>query len=117
MQIKKIYKNVLPELLYDEVKDLVLKQGLILGESKLSTYSLPEDSSYFIYRGLISFKSLNKKGDTEIESVRADIQGSAKGETKLVLDVNTELLDQEKIKSFQNDLDFLFGSNEVKQNR
>jgi hypothetical protein len=27
MQIKKTYQNVNPELLYDEIRDLVVKQG------------------------------------------------------------------------------------------
>ena len=29
MQIRKTYKDLKPELLYDEVRDLVLKQGAI----------------------------------------------------------------------------------------
>ena len=42
MQIKKIYQNIKPELLFDELKDLVAKQGAIVAESKMETYSLPD---------------------------------------------------------------------------
>ena len=30
MQIRKTYKDVKPELLYDEVRDFILKQGVIV---------------------------------------------------------------------------------------
>jgi len=48
------------------------------------------------------------------ESVRAHMVGSAVGETKLMLDINESLFPQEKIKALQEDLDFIFGSYEVK---
>ena len=115
MQIKKIYKDILPELLFDEVKEFGLKQGLSLGEAKINTYSLPDDSSSFLFRGTIIFKGHAKKGEVETENLRAHIQGFAKGETKLILDINTELFDQEKVTAFLNDLDFIFSSYEVKQ--
>ena len=51
MQIRKTYQNVKPELLYDEVKDLALKQGVVGGEAKLETYTLPGDTSSFVSRG------------------------------------------------------------------
>jgi len=111
MQIKKTYKEVKPELLYDEVKDFVLKQGMIIDEAKLETYSLPSDSSSFISRGTLTFKAQDKPGK---ECIRAHIVGSARGETKLMFDINEELFPQEKISALQEDLDFIFGSYEVK---
>ena len=33
MHIKKTYKEANPELLYDEVRDFVPKQGAVIGES------------------------------------------------------------------------------------
>jgi len=109
MQIKKTYKDVKPELLYDEMRDFTVKQGAIIGEAKLETYSLPSDSSSFISRGTLIF---NAQG--ERECLRAHIVGSAKGETKLMLDINTELFPQEKVTALQDDLDFIFGSYEVR---
>ncbi len=111
MRIKKIYKDVQPELLYDEVRDFVLKQGAVVDEAKLETYSMPTDSSSFISRGMLTFKTQDEQGK---ECVRAHIVGSAKGETKLMFDINEELFSQDKLSALQEDLDFVFGSYEVK---
>jgi len=109
MQIRKTYRDLKPELLYDEVRDLVLKQGATIGEAKLETYSLPSDSSSFISRGTLIFKVQDEK-----ECLRAHIIGSAKGETKMMLDIDEELFPQGKVSALQDDLDFIFGSYEVK---
>ena len=110
MQIKKTYNGVKPELLYDEVRDFVLKQGVTVGEAKLETYSLPTDSSSFIYRGTLTF---NIKGGKEC--LRVHIVGSDRGETKLMLDINEQLFNQDRVSALQEDMDFIFGSYEVKR--
>ena len=114
MQIRKTYKDLKPELLYDEVRDFILKQGVIIGEAKLETYSLPSDSSSFISRGTLTFKFQGKSGKAERECLRAHIVGSAKGETKVMLDIDEKLFPGEKVSALQADLDFIFGSYEVK---
>jgi hypothetical protein len=113
MQIRKTYKEVNPELLYDEVRDFVQKQGVIIDEAKLETYSLPSDSSSFISRGTLTFKIHGELGKDEKECLRAHIVGSAKGETKVMLDINEELFSKEKVSALKEDLDFVFGSYEV----
>lgn len=114
MQIRKTYSNVKPELLYDEVRDFVLKQGAIVGEAKLETYSLPNDSSSFISRGTLTFKVQGGSGAAAKECLRAHIVGVARGETKLMLDIDDKLFPRDKISALQNDLNFIFGSYEVK---
>jgi len=109
MQIRKTYRDLKPELLYDEVRDFILKQGAVVGEAKLETYSLPSDSSSFISRGTLTFNIQGGK-----ECLRVHIVGSARGETKLMLDINEELFPQEKVSALQKDMDFIFGSYEVK---
>jgi hypothetical protein len=113
MQIKKKYKNVNPGLLYDEVKDFAMKQGVIVGEEKLQTYSIPTDSSSSIRRGTIIFKGKGKTGEKEPEYLRAHIEGSETGEAKLILDINTELFPQDRAAALQDDLDFIFSSYET----
>jgi hypothetical protein len=113
MQIRKTYSNLKPDLLYDEVRDFVLKQGVVLGEAKLETYSLPNDSSSFISRGTLTFNIPGKLGE-EKECLRAHIVGSARGETKLMLDINEPLFPKDRVSALQEDLDFIFGSYEVK---
>ncbi len=114
MQIKKTYNEVNPELLYQEVKDFTQKRGGIIGEARLETYSLPSDSSSFITRGTLIFKIQDEAGDVEKECVRAHIVGSARGETKLMLDIDEKLFSPQKITALQGDLDFIFGTYEVK---
>jgi len=114
MQIKKTYKEVNPQLLYDEVRDFILKQGAIIGEAKIEIYSVPSDSSSFISRGTLTFRVQEKQGKEEKECLRAHIVGSAKEETKIMFDIDEKLFSQEKVSALQNDLDFVFGSYEVK---
>jgi hypothetical protein len=113
MQIRKTYKDLKPELLYDEVRDFTLKQGTTLGEAKFETYSLPSDSSSFISRGTLIFKVKDKSGEEQKECVRAHIVGSARGETKLMLDVDEDLFPQQKVSAMQADLSFIFTSYET----
>jgi hypothetical protein len=71
---------------------------------------LPSDSSSFIYRGTITFKS----GKDDKECLRAHLVGSAKGETKLILDIDEKLFSQDKVTALLEDLDFIFSSYEAK---
>ena len=115
MQIKKTYSGVSPELLYDEIKDFVLKQGAVVDDAKMETYSLPSDSSSFISRGTLTFKTQGGAGKPQKECLIAHIVGSAKGETKVLLDIDEGLFPQERISALQDDLDFILGSYEVKK--
>ena len=113
MQIKKTYKGVNPELLYHEIRDFVQKRGAIKDEDRLETYSLPSDSSSFISRGTLTFKVQGKSAKAEKECLRAHIVGSAKGETKLMLDIDEKLFSEQSVSALENDLDFIFSSYEV----
>ena len=109
MQIRKTYKNINPTILYDEIKGFVQKQGIKLDENRLETYSMPSDSSNFVYRGTLTFKVQDKEG------LRAHIIGTDKGETKLMLDSVDELFPKEKIAALEDDLNFMLGSYEPQQ--
>lgn len=113
MQLRKNYNGLNPQLLYDEIKDFALKQGVILGESKMETYSLPEDSSSFISRGTLIFHTPENKGK---ECLRAHVVGSARGETRMMLDIDEVAFPQEKIAALQDDLDFIFKGYEPDSN-
>ena len=110
MQIRKTYKAVNPELLYDEVRDFIQKQGAVLGEAKLETYALPGGSSHVV-RGTLIFKV---QSEAKKECLRAHVVGSAVGETKVMLDIDEAIFPQEKVTALQQDLDFIFGSYEAK---
>ncbi len=108
IKIRKTYREVNPELLNGELKDFILKQGATLGENKLETFTLPDESADFISRMTMTFKTNDK------ESLRVHMVGSARGETKLMIDIDEKLFPQEKLTALQGDLDFMFGSYEVK---
>jgi hypothetical protein len=112
MQIRKTYKQVNPELLYAEIKDFALKQGVTLDEAKMETYALPADTSSFVSRGTLSF-SAAAEGKTK-KCLRAHVVGSAKTETKLMLDIDETIFTAEKAAGLQADLDFIFSAYEVK---
>ena len=94
MQIKKTYEEVNPELLYGEMKDFILKQGMSIGDAKIETYTLPGDTPTFISRGTLIFKVEGKSGK---ECLRAHAVGPAKTETKVMLDIDEKLFPQEKV--------------------
>jgi hypothetical protein len=110
VEIRKTYQNVKPELLYDEIKDLALKQGVVEEESKLETYALPDDSSSFVSRGTLTFRMPDKPAK---ECLGVHIVGSARGETRVIFDITEELFPQEKLNALLSDLDFMFGSYEI----
>ena len=112
MQIKKTYTEVSPELLYSELRDFTLKQGATLGENKMETFTLPDESASFGTRATLIF--VTGEGKAAKESLRAHIVGMARGETKLMIDADEKLFTKEKLSALQADLDFIFGDYEVK---
>lgn len=107
VQIRKTYRSINPEMLCDEIRALVQKQGVIAGESKLQTYPLLSGATQS--RVTMVFKTKDKK-----ECGTAHIVGSPKGETKIILDIDETSLSKEKFSALQEDLDFILGSYEVK---
>ena len=116
MEIRKTYKNVNPELLFDEVKGFVEKQGAEPGESTVQTYSIPGGSSH-IMRGNAVFKVRDEQGGAAKEGIRLHIVGSAVEETRLMLDIDEKLVPEAKVAALEADLDFMFGSYEAKPKR
>lgn len=114
MQIRKTYRDVSPQLLYDGIRDFIVKQGLVLGESKLKTYSVSGNSSAFIYSGRLSFNVSAKSGAKGNEGVIVHIVGSDRAETKVMFDIDDALFPREKVAAFTDDLEFIFGVYEIK---
>ena len=111
MQIRKTYMEVNPELLYAEIRDFALKQGVKLGGSSIETYTLPDQSADFVSRSTLTFKC--KDGDKEC--LLAHIVGTPRGETKLILDIDEKLFPESKITAMQSDIDFIFGEYECEE--
>jgi len=103
--------EVNPELLYAEIRDFALKQGVNLGESLMETYTLPDQSADFISRGTLTFKCRNE----EKACLQAHVVGSGRRETKLIFDIDESLFPKDKTTALQSDIDFIFGEYEVKE--
>ena len=106
VQIKKTYRGINPEMLRDEVRDLVQKRGIMVEEAMVQTYGLPSGATQS--RVTMVFRA------REEECGSAEIIGSPEGETKLMVDLDERLLSPESISALQEDLDFILGSYEVK---
>jgi hypothetical protein len=105
-QIKKTYRGINPEMLRDEIRDLVQKRGIMVEEAKVQTYALLSGAT----QGRVTM--IFKVGKEECGT--AHIIGLPEGETKIMLDLEEKLVPQEKISAIQEDLDFILGSYEVK---
>jgi len=108
MQIRKTYRGINPEMLHNEIRDLVQKQGIIASEAKLQTYPLPSGATQS--RVTLVFKTQAKQK----ECGSAHIIDSPGGETKMLLDLDENLLPKESISTLQENLDFILGSYELK---
>ena len=106
VQIKKTYQGINPEMLRDEVRDLVQKRGIMVEEAKVQTYGLPSGSTQS--RVTMVFKTKEEKCGN------AHIIGSPGGETKLMVDLDERYISPESISALQEDLNFILGSYEVK---
>ena len=113
MQIRKTYNDVNTKLLYDEVRDFVLKQGPVVKTAKMETYLLPDNTSLFMFRGNLIFEIQPGQDQPGMECLRAHIVGAIKGETKMAFDINEELFPAAKVAALEDDLNFIFQSYEA----
>jgi hypothetical protein len=112
IQIKKIYRNLNPGMLGDQVRDLLQKQGIIVVETESQTYGLPSGDTQS--RTMLALKTQTEQGKNQRECGSVHILGSPQGDTKMLLDVEETLCPKDKLSAFQGDLDFIVGSYEIK---
>jgi len=112
IEIKKTYRGLNPEMLCDEVQGLLQKLEIIAVETESQTYGLPSGDTQS--RTTLALKTQGEQEKDQKECGRAHILGSPQGETKMLLAIDETLFPQEKLSAFQNDLDFILGSYEIK---
>ena len=112
IQIKKTYRGLNPEMLCDEVRGLLQKQGIVVVETESQTYGLPSGATQS--RTTLALKTPAKQEKDQQEFGSVHIIGSPQDEAKMLLDIDETLLPQEKLSAFQGDLDFVLGSYEIK---
>jgi hypothetical protein len=114
VQIRKIYQSVKPELIYEQIKDFAIKQGTVIQDAKLYTSAKPDDTSLFVHRGTITFSMEGGPEKSAKECLTVHLLGKDKGATRVIFDIDEKLFTQERLKALLSDLDFIFGSYEVK---
>jgi hypothetical protein len=107
VHIRKTYRGINPEMLYEEIRGLLQKQGVIADDAKFQTYSIPSGATQS--RVTVILRTESKK-----ECGSAHIVSSPEGEAKIILDIDEDILPQERVSAIQEDLDFILGSYEVK---
>ena len=112
IQISKTYRGVNPEMLCDEIRGLAQKQGIGVGETEEQTYPLPSGDTQT--RVTVAFKTQSEQPEDEQGCGGAHILGLPGGETRLLVDLNENLLSKQKVSGFKEDLDFNLDSYEVK---
>jgi len=109
VQIRKTYKGINPEMLRDEIRDLVQKLGITAGDAKLQTYPLPSGATQS--RVTLIFKTQTRQKE---ECGYAHIIGSPGGETRILIELDEKQIPQETISALREELDFILDSYEVK---
>lgn len=112
IQIRKTYRGLNHEMLCDEIRSLLQKQGIIAVETESQTYGLPSGATQSTATLTLRTELGQERDRRECGSVH--ILGSPRDEAKMLLDVDDALVPQEKLAAFQEDLDFILGSYEVK---
>ena len=107
IQVKKTYRDINPEMLCDEIRGLLQKQGVVVVETETQTYGLPSGDTQTCITMVFKMQDEKECGDAQIIS-------SPGGETKLLIDLNDNLLLKENISRFQEDIDFVLDSYEIK---
>lgn len=112
VQIKKTYRGLNHEMLCDVMRSLLQKQGIVAVETESQTYGLPSGGTQS--RATLTLRMEPGPGRDQREYGSAQSLGSQQGEAKMLLDVDDTLLPPEKLTAFQEDLDFMLGSYEVR---
>ena len=107
VQLKKTYRGLNPEMLYDEVRDLVSHRGIKAAQAGLQTYSVQSGAT----QSRVTLPLHDADGQ-ECGSIH--VLGSAGGDARMTIDINDQLIPADTIQSLFADIDFLLGSYEVK---
>ncbi len=112
IQIRKTYRGLNPGMLCDEVRGLLQRQGITAVEAESQTYGLSSGATQS--RITLALKTRAQQVQDQQECGSVHILGSPRDETKMLLHVGETFLPPEKLSNFQEDLDFILGSYEIK---
>jgi len=107
VQVKKTYRGLNPEMLYDEVRELASKQGIQAAQASIQTYSISSGAT----QSRVTVPVHTSDGR---ECGSLHIVGTANGDARMTLDLDDALVPSDALSALQSDIDFMLGSYEVK---
>lgn len=106
-QVRKTYRKLNPDMLYDEIRDLLSRHGLSAREERMQTYSIASGDT----QSRVTAPVLDGSGK---QAGTLHILGSAGGEVRMTLTLDNSLVDEETTTAVNEDIDFILGSYEVR---
>jgi hypothetical protein len=106
VQVNKTYRGLNPELIYDQVRDLLARRGLETVQSSIQTYSVSSGATQS--RVTSPVRTGNGKDCGNLQ-----ILGAPNGDVRMTLELDDTIVSSEAIKAAQSDIDFMLGPNEV----
>ncbi len=107
VQMKKTYRGINPEMLHDEMRDIVAQHGLKAAKANQQTYSVSSGAT----QSRVTVPLQTSEGE-ECGSIH--ILGSANGDARMTLHLNDGLIPSDVVKALESDISFMFGSYEVR---
>lgn len=106
-QVKKTYRKLNPDMLYDEMRDLISRHGLSAGDDRMQTYSIGSGATQS--RVTVAIANVARK-----ECGTLHILGSDAGDVRMTVTLDDGLVSKEILSALRDDIDFTLGSYEVK---
>lgn len=107
MRIRKTYRGTSADMVRDEMLYALQKAGVDAGEAITQTYAVPSGQTQS--RITIPLVTSNQKPCGSLHLV-----GAARGETRVSLDLDDSVVNEESRSSLEEELEFLLGIYEVK---
>jgi hypothetical protein len=107
IRINKTYRGLNPELLYDEVRDLIARRGLRAAEARMQTYSVSSGATQ-------SRVTVPIVADRDLHCGSLHVLGTADGDSRMTLELDEAAIPGETGQMLQDDIDFMLGAHEVK---
>ena len=106
-QVKKTYRKLNPDMLYDEMRDILARHGLSTHEERMQTYSIGSGATQSRVTAPV-MDNQNRQAGT------MHILGSADANVRMALTLEEDFISEDVISAVHEDLEFILGSYEVK---
>lgn len=106
VQVNKTYRGLNLELIYDEVRDLVSRRGLVAVRSTIQTYGVSSGATQS--RVTMPIRTSDGRDCGSLQ-----ILGATNGDARMSLEFDDTIVSSEAIKAVHSDIDFMFGPHEV----